>query len=236
MNHNSPKEIRIRLGRGIWVQGTHRNISNPEIMGAAGAKAWNHIFPKVEKRVIMFGVDAAGKTTILYKLKLGEIVTTIPTIGFNVESFQYNFQTFTIWDLGLRDKARPLIRHYLDPPPDGLILVVDANAPCRFEEIKDFMEMALDQSLYGCSDLPKLLVLCNKMDLPHAVSAERIWSELGLDRRSRDFKVFIQPCVATTGEGLFEGLDWLTNTYHDKAKGSTTCGQNREKICDRSSA
>ena len=36
----------------------------------------------------MVGLDAAGKTTILYKLKLGEVVTTIPTIGFNVETVE----------------------------------------------------------------------------------------------------------------------------------------------------
>ncbi|KAF0925086.1 hypothetical protein E2562_015377 [Oryza meyeriana var. granulata] len=40
-------------------------------------------------RILMVGLDATGKTTILYKLKLGEIVTTIPTIGFNVETVEY---------------------------------------------------------------------------------------------------------------------------------------------------
>ena len=39
------------------------------------------LFGKKEMRILMVGLDAAGKTTILYKLKLGEIVTTIPTIG-----------------------------------------------------------------------------------------------------------------------------------------------------------
>ena len=39
------------------------------------------LLAKKEMRILMVGLDAAGKTTILYKLKLGEIVTTIPTIG-----------------------------------------------------------------------------------------------------------------------------------------------------------
>jgi GTPase SAR1 family protein len=43
------------------------------------------IMGKVEKSLLMVGLDAAGKTTILYKLQLGEVMTTIPTIGFNVE-------------------------------------------------------------------------------------------------------------------------------------------------------
>ena len=60
----------------------------------------------------MVGLDAAGKTTILYKLKLGEVVTTIPTIGFNVETVEYKNISFTVWDVGGQDKVRlPLIPH-----------------------------------------------------------------------------------------------------------------------------
>ena len=62
------------------------------------------------------GLDAAGKTTILYKLKLGEVVTTIPTIGFNVETVEYKNISFTVWDVGGQDKIRPLWRHYCTQP------------------------------------------------------------------------------------------------------------------------
>lgn len=62
--------------------------------------------------VYVVGLDAAGKTTILYKLKLGEVVTTIPTIGFNVETVDYKNVSFTVWDVGGQDKIRPLWRHY----------------------------------------------------------------------------------------------------------------------------
>lgn len=54
-------------------------------MGVALSKVFASLLGKKECRILMVGLDAAGKTTILYKLKLGEIVTTIPTIGFNVE-------------------------------------------------------------------------------------------------------------------------------------------------------
>jgi ADP-ribosylation factor protein 1 len=50
-------------------------------MGLAFGKLFSRLFAKKEMRILMVGLDAAGKTTILYKLKLGEIVTTIPTIG-----------------------------------------------------------------------------------------------------------------------------------------------------------
>merc|ERR1711870_176385 len=78
-------------------------------MGSIFAKLYN---PKKEMRILMVGLDAAGKTTILYKLKLGEIVTTIPTIGFNVETVEYKKINFTVWDVGGQDKIRPLWRHY----------------------------------------------------------------------------------------------------------------------------
>ena len=62
-------------------------------------------------KILAVGLDAAGKTTILYQLKLGEVVTTIPTIGFNVETVEYKNISFTVWDVGGQDKIRPLWRH-----------------------------------------------------------------------------------------------------------------------------
>ena len=62
----------------------------------------------------------------MYKLKLGEIVTTIPTIGFNVETVEYKNISFTVWDVGGQDKIRPLWRHYFQNT-QGLIFVVDSN-------------------------------------------------------------------------------------------------------------
>lgn len=60
----------------------------------------------------MIGLDAAGKTTILYKLKLGETTVTIPTIGFNVETVTYKNITFTVWDIGGQEVIRPLWVYY----------------------------------------------------------------------------------------------------------------------------
>ena len=68
-------------------------------MGIFLSKAWAAIMSKQDVRVLMVGLDAAGKTTVLYKLKLGEIVTTIPTIGFNVETVDYKNLSFTVWDV-----------------------------------------------------------------------------------------------------------------------------------------
>ena len=89
-----------------------------------------------DMRVLMVGLDAAGKTTILYKLKLGEIVTTIPTIGFDVETVDYKNVSFTVWDVGGQDKIRPLWRHYYQGT-QGLIFVVDSNDKDRIGEAHD---------------------------------------------------------------------------------------------------
>lgn len=51
-------------------------------------------------------------SAILYKLKLNQDVTTIPTVGFNVETVTYKNVKFNVWDVGGQDKIRPLWRHY----------------------------------------------------------------------------------------------------------------------------
>ena len=69
-------------------------------MGNLINKVLSSLISKKEKRILMLGLDAAGKTTTLYNLKLGEIVTTIPTIGFNVETVEYRNISFNVWDVG----------------------------------------------------------------------------------------------------------------------------------------
>lgn len=81
-------------------------------MGLTISKLFDSLFGKKEMRILMLGLDAAGKTTILYKLKLGEVVSSVPTIGFNVETVEYKKVKFTVWDVGGQDKIRLLWRHY----------------------------------------------------------------------------------------------------------------------------
>ena len=105
-------------------------------MGLALSRVWSRLFGKREMRILMVGLDAAGKTTILYKLKLGEVVTTIPTIGFNVETVEYKNISFTVWDVGGQDKIRPLWRHYYQNT-QGLIFVIDSNDRERIDDARD---------------------------------------------------------------------------------------------------
>merc|ERR1711881_449690 len=89
-------------------------------------------FKDAPARVILIGLDAAGKTTLLYKLKLNEVVTTIPTIGFNVETVTpVKGLTLTMWDLGGQEKIRALWKYYVENI-DAIIFMVDSADPDRF--------------------------------------------------------------------------------------------------------
>ncbi|XP_051878603.1 ADP-ribosylation factor 1 [Pristis pectinata] len=175
-------------------------------MGGTVTNFFRAMFGKKEMRILMVGLDAAGKTTILYKLKLGEIVTTIPTIGFNVETVEYKSISFTVWDVGGQDKIRPLWRHYFQNT-QGLIFVVDSNDRERVNEAKEeLMRMLAEDELREAV----LLLFANKQDLPNAMNAAEITDKLGLHAlRQRTW--FIQATCATSGDGLYEGLEWLSN-------------------------
>ena len=174
-------------------------------MGLTFSKVFGKLFGKKDVRILMVGLDAAGKTTILYKLKLGEIVTTIPTIGFNVETVEYKNISFTVWDVGGQDKIRPLWRHYYQNT-QGLIFVVDSNDKDRVGEAHDELHRMLSED-----ELREAIVLvfANKQDLPNAMSVAEVTDKLGL-HSLRNRKWYIQATCATSGEGLFEGLDWLS--------------------------
>ena len=174
-------------------------------MGISFSTFFSRLFPKHEARIVMVGLDAAGKTTILYKLKLGEVVSTIPSIGFNVESVEHKNVSLTIWDIGGQDRIRALWRHYFKGC-QAIKFVADSNDPDRFAAAGEELQKMLNHEKLADS---ALLVFANKQDLPNAKSAAVLSDKLGLNAlRSREWH--IQSCAATTGDGLFEGLDWLT--------------------------
>ncbi|XP_071731132.1 ADP-ribosylation factor-like isoform X2 [Rutidosis leptorrhynchoides] len=180
-------------------------------MGMSLSKLFSQLFGKTEMRILMVGLDAAGKTTILYKLKLGEIVTTIPTIGFNVEAVEYKNISFTVWDIGGQDKIRPLWRFYF-ANTQGIVFVVDSNDRDRVIEARDELFKLLNEDELRDA---VLLVLANKQDLPNAMNAAELTDKLGLHTlRQRPW--YIQSTCATSGEGLYEGLEWLSKNIVSK--------------------
>jgi small GTP-binding protein len=176
-------------------------------MGLIFTKLWQRILTNQEMRILMVGLDAAGKTTILYKLKLGEVVATMPTIGFNVETVEYKNISFTVWDVGGQDKIRRLWRHYYTGTM-GVIFVIDSNDRDRIEDAREELDKMLSEDEMRDA---VLLVFANKQDLPNAMPAAEVTEKLGL-HTMRNRQWFIQSACATTGDGLYEGLDWLSRT------------------------
>ena len=180
------------------------NACGAALRGAFGSGPFRYLMPHRDVRLLMVGLDAAGKTTILYKMKLGEIVTTIPTIGFNVETVSYKNIALTCWDVGGKDKIRPLWRHYYQNT-QALVFVLDSNDRDRVGEARDELHRMLnEEELVGAA----LLVYANKQDLPNAMSVAEITDKLGL-HSLRQRKWYIQSSCATTGHGLYDGFEWL---------------------------
>ena len=179
-------------------------------MGLVFTKLWDRLAGKTDMRILMVGLDAAGKTTILYKFKLGEVVTTIPTIGFNVETVEYKNISFTMWDVGGQDRIREELhcaRHYYEGT-NGLVYVVDSNDRDRKEDAREELHKMLNEDEMRDA---VVLVFANKQDLPNAMPAAEISEKLGLgDSRNRQW--FIQSACATIGDGLYEGIDWMSRT------------------------
>ncbi|CAE7856022.1 ADP-ribosylation factor [Symbiodinium microadriaticum] len=175
-------------------------------MGLVFTKIWQRMIGKQDMRILMVGLDSVGKTTILYKLKFDEVVTTIPTIGFNVETVEHKNVSFTVWDVGGHDKIVAVRRQHYHGTK-GLIFVVDSNDHARMQKAREELNKML-----RADELRKavVLVFANKQDMPNAMTAADVTDKLGLNDLHHQW--FIQSACATTGEGLHEGLDWLSRT------------------------
>lgn len=175
--------------------------------------ALRKLFGNQEVRILMVGLDNAGKTTILYQLRLHEVISTVPTIGFNVETVNYKNISFTVWDIGGQDKIRNLWRVYLKGS-QGLIFVIDSSDKQRIEEAKgELFRLLEEEDLQGAH----VLVFANKQDVVGAAAVTDIRDRLGLnDIRTHNW--FIQPTCALKGEGLHDGLDWLANQIQGAKK------------------
>eukprot|EP00741_Cyanophora_paradoxa_P011388 tig00020556_g10999.t1 len=157
-----------------------------------------------EARILVLGLDNAGKTTILKKLSSEDISHIMPTQGFNVKSVQQEGFKLNMWDIGGQKTIRPYWRNYFDNT-NALVYVIDSADPRRIEETSMELSTLLEED--GLKKAP-LLVFANKQDLLNALPADEISSKLMLDE-IRDRAWQIQACSAKTGEGLQEGLEWV---------------------------
>jgi len=162
-----------------------------------------------EVRVLLLGLDNAGKTTLLYKLKHNACVTTVPTVGFNVEMLEAKRGrrsiVLTVWDVG---GQRSMRQHWPSFHQDAaaVVFVVDsADRPGRLADAR----RELERTLRGEQLPPGLpvVVLANKQDVAGALSVKDLTELFNLPKMCADRDWFIQPCSAATGFGLEEGFD-----------------------------
>ncbi|EFC49396.1 ARF/SAR family small GTPase [Naegleria gruberi] len=180
-----------------------------------------------QMRVLILGLDNAGKTTIVKKLKNQPLDEISPTLGFNIDTIYYEKDaskdvaqtptnnTFKVnfWDIGGQKSIRSYWRNYFENT-DGLIWVIDSADTDRLEDCKRELNLLLgEEKLAGAS----LLILANKSDLDNALSVSDIAKFLGLEQLSQTTEttttrhIHVERCSAITGEGISEGIDWIVD-------------------------
>ncbi|CAJ1437886.1 unnamed protein product [Effrenium voratum] len=157
-----------------------------------------------EARILVLGLDNAGKTTILKKLSEEDITHIMPTQGFNIKSIVQDGFKLNVWDIGGQKAIRPYWSNYFENT-DALVYVIDSSDRRRLEESSaELRELLAEDKLAA---IP-MLVYANKQDLLQASPADEISEVMGL--ASIDDRVWtIQACSAKSGEGLQEGMEWL---------------------------
>lgn len=176
---------------------------------------FNFLEKEKEVKTVFLGLDGSGKTTALYKLKLDDKVTTVPTIGFNVETIKYKKANITIWDIGGDQRIRSLWRHYLSG--FSICYFVDAST-CfrnRLEEAKNELTDLLKRNVKETEGVP-ILIFFNTFNYPGMVGPREpipfaeFLIEFAFEDTTRPY--CIMPCNSVTGEGLLDGFDWLLAT------------------------
>ncbi|XP_050413374.1 ADP-ribosylation factor-like protein 6 [Patella vulgata] len=169
---------------------------------------------KKEANVLVVGLDNSGKTTILNQLKPDDTKAhdIVPTVGFNVEKFATKSLSFTAFDMSGQGRYRNLWEHYYREC-HGVIFVVDSSDKLRMVVAKDELDQLLQHPDVKNRRIP-ILFFANKMDMREAVSSVKCSSLMGLEL-IRDKPWHICASNAMTGEGLHEGVEWLTDQIKD---------------------
>lgn len=199
-----PNKYKVRVGLPVFVLfPSSPSRPHPFLSSFAHLLSVRRCRPQI----CMVGLDNAGKTTILFRMHLGQVVETHPTIGSNVETVSHKNVEFQVWDLGGQESIRKVWQNYF-VNSQAVILVLDSCDAARFPTVKSELTKLL--ALESLKDVP-VLVFANKQDLPTASSAAQVATALDLvSIKGRTWH--IQACSAVDGSGMSEGLDWMVKT------------------------
>jgi small GTP-binding protein len=174
--------------------------------------AW--ISGKQEVRVLILGLDFAGKTTILCRLWLNTAVAQVaPTVALNLENVEIGNLRLQIWDLGGQNQIRPFWRLYFKDTTDVVFVVDSADRQRVGLCSTELGHLLHEDELRGVP----LIVLANKQDLPDAMRQEELSRALGL-AAIQDRPWTIMPTSAAKGTGVKETFNWLAENIEDRTK------------------
>ena len=174
-------------------------------MGFIFSKIFSILFSNKEVRLLILGLDNAGKTTLLYQMQCGEVKVTVPTLGFNVETVNYENLTFQMWDLGGQSEIRPYWKCYY-PKTNAIVFVIDSSDKERIDIAKQELFLLLQED--ELKGVP-IAILANKQDIDGVLSDIEISEKMGLSEiKNRQWAIF--KTIAKTGKGLDDAFKWLT--------------------------
>lgn len=171
---------------------------------------------KREVNVLVVGLDNSGKTTVMnhFKPRNLKVQEIVPTVGFSVEKFDLKNLKITAFDMSGQGRYRGLWEHYYRGV-EGIVYVIDSSDSLRLVVAKDELDtMLIHPDLQG--KMVPILFLANKIDLPDSMSATRIAQVLGLESLANPWS--IQASNAITGQGLEEGISWLSEQLMRRQK------------------
>lgn len=165
---------------------------------------------KKQAQVLCVGLDNSGKSTIINHLKPNETKTedVVATVGFTVEKFQTSSVRFTVFDMSGQGKYRDLWEHYYKEA-QAIVYVIDSSDKLRIVVAKSELALLLDHPAIKSRKIP-ILFFANKMDQRDALTSVKCSRMLDLDK-IEDKPWHICASNALTGEGLHEGVQWLSD-------------------------
>lgn len=157
-------------------------------------------------RILILGLDNSGKTTIIKKFNGEDTSKISPTLGFQIQTFNFQGYKLCVWDIGGQESIRTYWRNFFEKT-DGIIWVVDSSDLMRLERCKNELHQLLKQEkLEGAT----LLICYNKSDLSGNLSLDEVSEFLELPKIKSRFWAIL-PTSGYTGEGLYQGIHWIVS-------------------------
>eukprot|EP00826_Nyctotherus_ovalis_P028373 TRINITY_DN2241_c0_g1_i4.p8 TRINITY_DN2241_c0_g1~~TRINITY_DN2241_c0_g1_i4.p8 ORF type:complete len:175 (+),score=56.46 TRINITY_DN2241_c0_g1_i4:3420-3944(+) len=166
-----------------------------------------------DSKIIIVGLDNSGKTTLINCLKAKKTLDIVPTPGFGVEKFKKNKINFTVFDMSGQSKYRTLWEQYYEEA-EAVIFLVDSSDKFRVPIARNELDLLLSHKAIATRTVP-ILFYANKMDVPGSLTESEVSKEMSLELiKDRSWNIFASN--ALTGEGVQEGISWLSDRIKGK--------------------